>query len=108
MHYKHIKTLLAQPERIWEKAWQFLKEIRKTPIDGDSETQIPEACLQPSKSKFIYFFEELQKLAIDAFGYAAHAILEQFMYATMSPHLKKLKKIRPTWRMAHMNRLLQT
>ena len=46
----------------------------------------------PANQNLHIFFEELQKLAIDAFGYAAHAILEQFMYATMSPHLKKLKK----------------
>ena len=31
------------------------KEICKTPIDGDSETQIPETCLQPSKSEVSSF-----------------------------------------------------
>ena len=25
MRYKHIKTLTAQPERIWEKTWQFFE-----------------------------------------------------------------------------------
>ena len=34
------------------------------------------------------FIEELQKLAEDAFGIAAHAIIEQFIYAKMPPHLK--------------------
>ena len=33
----------------------FQQEIRKTPTEGDSETQIPEICLQPSKSKIIRF-----------------------------------------------------
>ena len=56
IHYKHLKKLMAQPQRLWEKSWQFLEEIRKTPIDGDSETQIPETCLLPSKSKVSNFF----------------------------------------------------
>ena len=33
--------------------------------------------------------DELQKLANDAFGVAAQAIIEQFIYANMPPHLKK-------------------
>ena len=36
------------------------------------------------------FLDELQKLAKDAFGIAAHAIIEQFIYAKMPSHLKKL------------------
>ena len=39
--------------------------------------------------KFKDFLDELQKLAKDAFGIAAHAIIEQFIYAKMPPHLKK-------------------
>ena len=35
-------------------------------------------------------FYELQKLAKDAFGIAAHAIFEQFIYAKKPPHLEKL------------------
>ena len=33
--------------------------------------------------------DELQKLAKDAFGVATHAIIDQFIYAKMPPHLKK-------------------
>ena len=33
--------------------------------------------------------DELQKLAKDAFGVAAQAIIEQFIHAKMPPHLKK-------------------
>ena len=43
----------------------------------------------PSNQKLIDFLDELQKLAKDAFGVAAQAIIEQFIYAKMSPHLKK-------------------
>ena len=43
----------------------------------------------PANQKLIDFLEELQKLAKDAFGVAAQAIIEQFIYAEMPPHLKK-------------------
>ena len=43
----------------------------------------------PVNQKLIDFLDELQKLAKDAFGIAAHAIIEQFIYAKMPPHLKK-------------------
>ena len=44
----------------------------------------------PANQKLADFLDELQKLAKDAFGIAAHAIIEQFLYAKMPPHLKKL------------------
>ena len=43
----------------------------------------------PANQKLIDFLEKLQKLAKDAFGVAAQAIIEQFIYAKMPPHLKK-------------------
>ena len=43
----------------------------------------------PANQKLIGFLDELQKLAKDAFGVAAQAIIEQFIYAKMPPHLKK-------------------
>ena len=43
----------------------------------------------PANQKLIDFLDELQKLAKDAFRVAAQAIIEQFIYAKMSPHLKK-------------------
>ena len=39
--------------------------------------------------KLIDFLDELQNLAKDALGTAAHAIIEQFIYAKMPPDLKK-------------------
>ena len=89
MHYKQLKTVMPKPRESGRNPGSFSKEICKTPIDGDSETQIPETCLQPSKSKLVDFLDELQRLAKDAFGIAAHAINEQFVYAKMPPHLKK-------------------
>ena len=43
----------------------------------------------PANQKLVNFLDELQKLAKDAFGIAAHAISEQFIYAKLPPHLKK-------------------
>ena len=42
-----------------------------------------------ANQKLVDFLDELQKLAKDAFGIAAHAIIGQFIYAKMPPHLKK-------------------
>ena len=43
----------------------------------------------PANQKSVDFLDELQKLAEDAFGIAAPAIIEQSIYAKMPPHLKK-------------------
>ena len=43
----------------------------------------------PANKKLIVFLGELQKLAKDACGVSAEAIIEQFIYAKMPPHLKK-------------------
>ena len=45
----------------------------------------------PANQKLVDFLDELQKLAKDAFGIAAHAIIEHFIYAKMPPDLKKAK-----------------
>ena len=42
----------------------------------------------PANQKFIDFLDELQKLAKDAFGFAAQAIIEKLIYAKMPRHLK--------------------
>ena len=44
----------------------------------------------PANQKVVDFLDELEKLAEDAFGKAAHTIIEQFIYAKMPPHLNKL------------------
>ena len=45
----------------------------------------------PENQNLVDFFDEIRKLANDAFGIAAHAITEQSVYAKMPPHLKKTK-----------------
>ena len=43
----------------------------------------------PANHKLVDFLDELQKLAKDAFGIAARAIIEYFICAKVPPHLKK-------------------
>ena len=43
----------------------------------------------PVNQKLIVFQDENQRLAKNASGVAAHAIIEQIIYAKMPPHLKK-------------------
>ena len=52
--------------------------------------------INPANQKSVDFLDELQELAKDAFGTAAHAINEQFKYAKMPPDLKKINKSGPS------------
>ena len=51
--------------------------------------KFPQLVFNPENQKLIDFLDELQKLAKDAFGVAAQAIIEQFIYAKMPPYSKK-------------------
>ena len=51
--------------------------------------KIQRLVFNPANQKLIDFLDELQKLAKDALGVAAQAIIEQLIYAKMPPHLKK-------------------
>ena len=51
--------------------------------------KIQKLAFNPANQMLVGFLDELQKLAKDAFGIAAHAIIEQFIYAKMPLHLKK-------------------
>ena len=43
----------------------------------------------PANQKLVDFLDELQKLAKNAFGIPAHAIIEQLIYAKLPPNLRK-------------------
>ena len=51
--------------------------------------KLQQLVFNPANQKLIDFLDELQKLAKDAFRVSAQAIIEQFIYAKMPPHLKK-------------------
>ena len=54
-----------------------------------AERQFQNVVFNPASQKLIDFLEQLQKLAEDAFGLAAHTIFEQFLYDKKPPHLKE-------------------
>ena len=49
----------------------------------------------PTNQKLVDFLDELLKLAKNAFGIAAHAIIEQFMYAKNATTPEKINKSGP-------------
>ena len=64
------------------------KDVKPQPM-ATAKHKFQKLVFNPANQKLVDFLDELQKLAKDAFGIAAHAIIEQFIYAKMPPHLKK-------------------
>ena len=56
---------------------------------ASAKHKVQQLVFNPANRKLDDFLDELQKLAKDAFGVAAQAIIEQFIYAKLPPHLKK-------------------
>ena len=85
--YKNIKG----PTR--ENLEEILAVFRRKYVKPQSMTtakhKFQKLVFNPANQKLVDFLDELQKLAKDAFGKAAHAIIEQFIYAKRQPHLKK-------------------
>ena len=94
-------------ENLGEILAVFRRKYVKPQSMATAKHKFQKRVFNPANQKLVDFLDELQRLAKDAFGIAAHAIIEQFIYANMPPHLKN-QKIRPTWKMAHLSRLLQT
>ena len=65
------------------------KKYVKTQSMATAKHKFQQLVFNPVNQKLIDFLDELQKLAKDAFGVAAQAIIDQFIYAKMPPHLKK-------------------
>ena len=68
----------------------FRRKYVKPQSMATAKHKFQKLVFNPANQKLVDFLDELQKLAKDAFGIAAHAIIEQFIYAKMPPHLKKL------------------
>ena len=64
------------------------KHVKPEPM-ATAKHKIQQLIFNPANQKLFDFLEELQKLEIDAFGVAAQAIIDQFIYAKRPPHLKK-------------------
>ena len=83
------------PENLQVIIVVFRRKYVKPQSMATAKHKIQKLVFNPANQKLGDFLDELQKLAKDAFGIAAHAIIEQFIYAKMSPQLKKSKKSGP-------------
>ena len=76
-------------ETLGEILTVFRRKYVKPQSMATAKHKFQRLVFNPANQKLIDFLDELQKLAKDAFGVAAQAIIEQFIYAKMPPHLKK-------------------
>ena len=76
-------------ENLGEILTVFRRKCVKPQSMATAKHKFQRLVFNPANHKLIDFLDELQKLAKDAFGVAAQAIIEQFNYAKMPPHLKK-------------------
>ena len=76
-------------ENLTEILTVFRRKYVKPPSMATAKHKFQQLVFNPANQKLIDFLDELQKLAKDAFGVDAQAIIEQFIYAKMPPHLKK-------------------
>ena len=75
-------------ENLAEILTVFRRKYVKPQSMATAEQKFQQLVFNPANQKLIDFLDELQKLAKDAFGVAAQAVIEQFIYAKMPPHLK--------------------
>ena len=85
--FKNITT----PNRynLGEVLTVFRRKYVKPQSMATAKHKFQRLVFNPANQKLIEFLDELQILAKDAFEVAAQAIIEQFIYAKMPPHLKK-------------------
>ena len=76
-------------ENLGEILTVFRRKYVKPQSMATAKHKFQRLVFNPSNQKLIDFLDELQKLAKNAFGVAAQAIIEQFIYTKMPPHLKK-------------------
>ena len=76
-------------ENLTEILTVFRRKYVKPQSMATAKHKFQQLVFNPVNQKVIDFLDELQKLAKDAFGVAAQAIIDQFIYAKMPPHLKK-------------------
>ena len=84
-----IHNQLIEEDKINYFLTVFRRKYMKPQSMATAKHKFQRLIFNPANQKLIDFLDELQKLAKDAFGVAAQAIIEQFIYAKMPPHLKK-------------------
>ena len=85
--FKNISS--PNRENLAEILTVFRRNYVKPQSMATARHKFQQLVFNPANQKLIDFLDELQKLAKDAFGVAAQAIIDQFIYAKMPPHLKK-------------------
>ena len=82
---------ITSPNR--ENLEEIMTVFRRKYVEPQSRTtakyKFQRLVFKPANQKLFDFLDELQKLAKNAFGVAAQAIIEQFIYAKMPPNLRK-------------------
>ena len=76
-------------EKLGEILTVFRRKYVKPQSMATAKHKFQRLDFNPANQKVNDFLDELQKLAKDALGVAAQAIIEQFTYAKMPPHLTK-------------------
>ena len=76
-------------ENLGEILTVFRRKYVKPQSIATAKHNFQQLVFNPVNQKIIDFLDELQKLAKDAFGVAAQAIIDPFIYAKMPLHLKK-------------------
>ena len=85
--FKNITT--PNSENLGEILTVFRRKYVKPQSMATAKHKFQRLVFNPANQKLIDFLDDFQKFAKDAFGVAAQAIIEQFIYAKMPPHLKK-------------------
>ena len=85
--FKNVKG--PTRENLGEILAVFRRKYVKPQSMATAKDKFQKPVFNSANHKLVDFLDERQKLAKDAFGIAAHAISEQFIYAKMPPHLKK-------------------
>ena len=77
-------------ENLLEILTVFRRKYVKPHSMATAKHNFQRVVFNPANQKLKDLSDELQKLAEDALGVFAHAIIEQFIYAKIPPHLMKL------------------
>ena len=85
--FKNISS--PNRESLAEILTVFRRKYVKPQSMATAKHKFQQLVFNPGNQKLIDILDEFQKLAKDAYGVAAQAIIEQFIYAKMPPHLKK-------------------
>ena len=85
--FKNISS--SNRENLAEILTGFRRKYVKAQSVATAKHNFQQLVFNTANQKVFGFLVELQKLAKTAFGIAAQAIIDQFIYAKMPPHLKK-------------------